>query len=312
MRTREASDSVATAGTRPALRVRVVHEPDDVRALLELDRALDRRTAIRVANAEGWVAKNPRALLALEEARGRVWGRAVCAPLTESAFRRMTTSPVDLRELLVADNVLSEDQALRRALDGRGNHCYASVLAADRERGGEDYSVAAPLLRELQSRFYALRLRAMVCHSDTVAQERLIASAGCRRTHANTDVDGRPRTIWTFDFECALAAPTTGLGMILHNLWSAGLQPSSVGLTPAQRRVVFLTSHGYSDHEAARLLAISHATARKHWENVLDRFRARIGAGRRVTRETVVAFCQQHPVELIGTAPGAGAAAQNT
>jgi hypothetical protein len=291
------------------LRVRALVRGEQVAALRHVDRMLGRRAARDPWNAGAWLEKHPGLVLALEDEAGRAWGRAACIPISNQAFRAALADPRALHRLLVPAHVLSRAEALARALDGRGNACVLGFTACDPLTREEDLALAAPLLCELWSLGLGLRPRALLCQTTTSEGELLAAGDGWRQLACQPDPRGLLRTTWVFDVECARQRPSSGLGCLLSNLWPTVATGSSLGLTPAQRRVVFLTACGYSDSEAARSLAVAVGTVRKHWENVLERFReARMGTSGRVTRERVIGFCQQHPVELqVSEPPGLAA-----
>jgi DNA-binding CsgD family transcriptional regulator len=295
--------------TVPELHVCYVRDPLELPRLLEVDRWLGRPRRYRVHSPRHWIGRYSRGLLALKDEADRIWGRAACLPLRERAYREILAADGDLRAYLRAENILSDDQAVRRALDGRGNLCAVGIAVGDPDGRREDYLCAVPLLRELQALFYDLRVRALVCQSESPEQEKLVSLAGGRRVRP---VEGGDRAVWNFDLDRAREVPASGLGVVFNNIWYADPREATLGLTAAQRRVVALTSQGYSDADAARLLFISPATVRKHWENALGRFRLRNGTASRSTREAVIAYCQRQPLELMipGGRPAALPAAE--
>ncbi len=292
--------------------VRYVAGPDDLeRARVEVDARVFKDASNR--GGPSWMAglleKCPRGLVVLEH-DGRLWGRAHCLPLSDEAYRAVIHGAKTLSGQLGAGDVLGERAAMRRACErGRGNFLAVGAVVYDPAERRERYGAAAvPLFRYLLSGFYALRVRALVCQSESEAAEQTVVDAGCARVRSMGRTADGDRVLWRFDRETAEARPASGLGAIFHSLWHAAPGQAN-GLTEAELRILGLTSRGYRDQDAADLLGIELATVRKHWENMRRKVGAALpGHGPRVTREYVITLYQLQPMESLG--PGSAAPAR--
>src|SRR3954470_15671767 len=106
----------------PALRY--FRTRDELRRLEEVDRRVfrDRDNWLRLDDAIGWARVYSRSVVALIQDE-EVLGYAKCLPLEPNAFAAAIAGPGDLRDFLVARNLLTDAQAIGRAKD-KGNVVY--------------------------------------------------------------------------------------------------------------------------------------------------------------------------------------------
>jgi hypothetical protein len=265
--------------TRDALRQaqaiddRVFREPDN---RLRLDAAL------------AWVNVFSRSVMALFRG-GDVLGYALCLPLRGDAFTSALQGAGDLRDHLLPENLLRDEEAVARAR-AEGNGVAVRMVVHDPERRSENFRVAPPLVRQLLLAFHALRVRGVLCQTETPAEVLQMMSAGARKVREVGMTKDGARRVWALVPEEAMVPAPPGLGAILRRLWTDDGAGLAYPLTPAEARVADLGALSYDDARVGAFLGVAPAAVGHVWEDILRKVRdAHPGDAAHVTRGFVLA-----------------------
>lgn len=253
--------------------IRYLMKRADLERLVEVDQRVfkDRDNFFCADIAEEWTRIYSRSVMALFQGNAIV-GYAKCLPLRPEAFLAALTGTGDLRGYLAGSNLLSDDEAKRQA-DHDGNRVAVGMVVHDPVRGGERYQIATPLFERIRLWFRTLRLRSLVCQTETPEEVRQVEGAGCRLVRNVCVTKDGKRIVWQYDLEDARALPATGLGRTMLEIWALGPMEHSWPLTARQINIVSLYAEGMQDKEISELLEISVATVETQWKQIKKRVR---------------------------------------
>lgn len=244
--------------------------------------------------------KNPEILHVLvqtDRARNeRVLGYSVCAPMAPSFLHellRARRTPV--KRLLTTQLLLAPEEA-HALVPTTGNILFLALSCwLD---GVPNFQVGLPLFYALQTLFYQLRARVILCETRDRHARAVILGSGCeflRRSKGG-------HTSYYFDAGM-LQVPnkiTSGLGVVMARNWGTP-GGSPLGLSPRERiaaralidaiRIKRLANY-FHDNGAPH---IGQATARHHYRAVLRKARERIQIE---SRSLLIQYLTHHPFEL--------------
>jgi DNA-directed RNA polymerase specialized sigma24 family protein len=227
--------------------------------------------------------------------RGSLIGMVRCLPISKTTYETMLHSSSDLREVLSQENILDNDEVISNVLYGCGNYCTVGMIVYDPDRTVESYGlIAADLFRRLRNEFYRIRLRALVCRPHPGAAEKAVEDVGCTKA---ADLPGSAQHVWYFDESCALGRYSQ-LAEVYTDMWLAKVQ---LHLTRRQRQVLVALALGFTPKRGAAELHISEKTFRTHVAGILAEARRHkeiFPRGTEVTRELLLTYCQNNPIEL--------------
>jgi hypothetical protein len=164
------------------------------------------------------------------------------------------------------------------------------MVVHDPERRSENFRVAAPLVRQLLLAFHALRVRGVLCQTETPAEVLQMMSAGARKVREIGMTRDGARRVWALRPEEAAVPAGPGLGAILRRLWTDNDAGLAYPLTPDEARIADLGALAYDDVRVGAFLGVAPATVAGVWEDILRKVRgAHPGDAARVTRGFVLA-----------------------
>ncbi len=244
--------------------------------------------------------KNPQILHVLvqtDRARNeRVLGYSICAPMAPlflDEILRARRTPI--KRLLTTQLLLAPEEA-HACVPTTGNILFLALSCwLD---GVPNFQVALPLFYALQTLFYQLRARVILCETRARDARTVILGSGCellRRSEGG-------HISYYFDAGM-LQVPnkiTSGLGTVMARNW--GLPGGSLlSLSPRERiaaralvdavRIKQLASY-FRENGAPR---IGQATARHHYRGVLRKAREKIQID---SRSLLIQYLTHHPFEL--------------
>jgi hypothetical protein len=244
-----------------------------------------------------WIQKYPRSIWFyadkdLETFLAYAW----CVPISWEAYHRILQakkfSPI--RNLLHEEDYLDQLQVQHNIDAGLGNACYAHLFTPIDNTNGSIFLSLIPLLREFHAVFFLMRIKALVCQSRIPAFNKIVEDAGCVKL-----VSEKGMSLWHFDFNTALQKPTSGLGVIFHNLWSTKDEESVLGFSDREKEMIYLALQGFTDKEIAQKLGISTGTVDVYWKRAKEKFRTYYGLNEEAHKNQIIAFCATHLVEVV-------------
>ena len=154
--------------------VRPITTRSDLEKLLAVDRKVfvEPNNWLNVNVAVQWVKVHSQSVFALFHGE-KIVGYAKCLPLRPDVFRTAISGSSDLRAHLTGSNLLSDNETMRYA-SRDGNYAAVGMVILDPERKAEHDQVAAPLFERMSHWFQAVRLRGLICQTETEAEARLV------------------------------------------------------------------------------------------------------------------------------------------
>ena len=171
------------------------------------------------------------------------------------------------------------------------------MVAVDPEKNIESYEGEALCLFEnLETLFRRIRVRAIVCQSETTIEDKALATVGCARARVLRATPECHRSIWYFNEDCIPGQPLSQLSSLYHQLW---LTEQRFDITRRQRQVLACrVTLDLGEKEAASFLGITPDAVRQSCKKIRDKLNADDKNRIFLNTDDLLQYCRDNPIEL--------------